>query len=164
MLRHILCNVLRRVCTCCPHSYLPPFQQFLLVLMKLHLNLFDSDLAYRFRISQATVSRSLLRWPAREQLHLTLPTEFRNCFKKSVALIYCFEVFCERHKSLRARAQTWSNYKHHNTIKFLIAITPQGTITFVSKGWDGHASDQHIAENCGVQYFSTYMYYLEIKY
>ena len=45
-----------------PHSSLPPFQQFLLVLMKLRLNLFDSDLAYRFRISQATVSRYFSKW------------------------------------------------------------------------------------------------------
>ena len=35
---------------------LPRFQQFLLVLMKLWLNLFDKDLAYRFGISQASVS------------------------------------------------------------------------------------------------------------
>ena len=25
-----------------------------------------------------------------------------------------------------ARAQTWSSYKHHNTVKFLMGITPQG--------------------------------------
>ena len=45
-----------------PHSSLLPFQQFLLVLMKLRLNLFDSDLAYRFRISQATVSTYFSKW------------------------------------------------------------------------------------------------------
>ena len=104
--------------------------------------------------------KSLVRWPAREQLHLTMPTEFRNCFKKCVAIIDCFEVFCERPKLLRARAQTWSNYKHHNTIKFLIASAPQGCITFVSKGWGGRASDQHITENYGV----LQHYCLEIKY
>ena len=49
-------------------------------------------------------------------------------------VIDCFEVFMERPKGLMARAQTWSNYKHHNTIKFLIGISPQGSITYVSKG------------------------------
>ena len=56
----------------------------------------------------------------------------------------------ERPKSLMARAQTWSNYKHHNTVKFLIGVSPQGSITFVSKGWGGHVSDQHLTENCGI--------------
>jgi len=39
------------------------------------------------------------------------------------------------------RAQTWSNYKKHNTVKFLIGVTPQGTIDFISKGWGGRVSD-----------------------
>ena len=42
------------------------------------------------------------------------------------------------------------NYKHHNTVKFLIAITPQGVISCVSKGWGGRASDKYITENCGI--------------
>ena len=33
------------------------FQQILLVLMKLRLNLEEQDLAYRFSVSQSTVSR-----------------------------------------------------------------------------------------------------------
>ena len=55
---------------------------------------------------------------------------------KCVVMIDCFEVFCERPKSLMARAQTNSNYKHHNTVKYLIGIA-QGVITFISKGWGG---------------------------
>ena len=49
-----------------------------------------------------------------------------------------------------ARAQTFSNYKHHNTVKFLIAITPQGVVSFVSKGWGGQVSDKYLMENCGL--------------
>ena len=152
------------VSSTCTFRSLPLFQQFLLVLMKLRLNLFDKDLAYRFGTSQTSVSRyftkwievmfirlhPLVRWPRREELQLTMPAEFRKHFKKCVAIIDCFEVFCERPKSLKARAQTWSNYKHHNTVKFSVAITPQGAISFVSKGWGGRASDQHITENCGI--------------
>ena len=50
---------------------------------------------------------------------------------------------------MKARAQTRSNYKH-NTIKFLIGIAPQGAITFISKGWGGRVSDQHLTEHCGI--------------
>ena len=62
-------------------------------------------------------------------------------------------MFCERPSDLMARAQTFSNYKHHNTVKFLIAITPQGVISFVSKGWGGRVSDKHLTENCGLLNF-----------
>lgn len=35
-------------------------------------------------------------------------------------------------------------------MKFLLAITPQGVISFVSKGWGGRVSDKHLTENCGL--------------
>ena len=140
------------------------FQQFIMVLLKLRLNLSDQDIAYRFGIHQSTVSRNfrkwidvmycrlkpLILWPEREILMQTMPVVFKNTFKKCTVIIDCFEVFCERPSSLKARAQTWSNYKHHNTVKFLIGITPQCVVSFISKGWGGRASDVHITENCGI--------------
>ena len=63
-------------------SSLSNFHQFLMVQMKLRLNLFDQDLAYRFGVAQSTVSKimkkwvnvmyvhlkPLVQWPQREQL------------------------------------------------------------------------------------------------
>ena len=46
--------------------------------------------------------------------------------KKVDVILGCFEVFIERPS---ARASTWSNYKHHNTAKVLIGISPQGVIS-----------------------------------
>ena len=61
----------------------------------------------------------------------------------------CSEVFIERPHAYQARAQTFSNYKRHNTVKFLIAISPSGAITFLSKCWGGRATDKHITQNSG---------------
>ena len=92
---------------------------------------------------------ALIVWPDREQLWLTMPASFRQSFKKCACIIDCFEIFIERAADLKARAQTYSNYKSHNTMKYLIGITPQGVISFISKGWGGGASDKHITNNCG---------------
>jgi len=33
-------------------------------------------------------------------------------------------------------------------VKFLIGITPQGVVSFISKGWGGRASDKYVTEHC----------------
>lgn len=138
------------------------FQQFLLACMRLRLNLTVQFLGYMFGVSTSTVSRVFMNvinimnvrlvplmvsWPEREQLRKTLPMTFRQTFKHCVCIIDCFEVFIEQPRDLKARAQTYSSYKSHNTMKYLIAIAPQGVITFISKGWGGRTSDVHITGN-----------------
>lgn len=144
---------------------LTPFQEFIITLMKLTLNMPFQDLSYRFNVSISTVSRifqvwmivmdvrlrPLIKWPDREDLWRTMPQCFQNSFgKKTTVIIDCFEIFIDRPSNLLARAQTFSSYKHHNTVKVLIGITPQGTISFVSKAWGGRTSDKFLTDNCGI--------------
>lgn len=143
---------------------LTKFETLMLVLVKLRLNLSNQFLSYQFKVSPSNVSRTfsevvdimyvrmkpLVYWPDRETLRLTMPMQFRKHFgTKCAVIIDCFEVFIERPSNLKARAETWSSYKHHNTVKFLLGITPQGVISFISKSWGGRTSDKHITENCG---------------
>ena len=78
-----------------------------------------------------------------------MPTIFWKNFGRCVVIIDCFEDFLDLPSNLTARAQTWSNYKHQNTVKFLVGIAPQGAVTYISRGWGGRVSDVHLTENCG---------------
>lgn len=143
-----------------PNSKLSRFTSVVMFLMKLRLNLYDEDLAFRFGVNPSTVSRNfhkvldvmnvkithLIKWPDRATLWETLPSSFRRFFKKACVIIDCTEVFIEQPSDLLARAQVWSNYKHHSTLKFLIGITPQGTISYVSRCAGGRISDKEIVE------------------
>ena len=68
---------------------------------------------------------------------------------KCRVILDCAEVFVERPKSLANQATTWSDYKHHNTVKFSVGISPSGYITFLSKYYGGQASDKYITSDCG---------------
>ena len=126
---------------------LSKFQEFILTLMKLKLNMPMQDLAYRFGISLSTVSRifsawmvvlsarlaPLIRWPKREDLWRTMPQCFQAVLgNKTTVITDCFEMFISKPSNLMARAQTFSTNRNQNTVKILVGITPQGSILFVS--------------------------------
>lgn len=119
-------------------------------------------MSYEFNISPATVSRIFLKvvdvmyvrmkpfiiWPDRDELRKKMPMQFRKHFgTKCVVIVDCFEIFNDRPSNLKARAETWSSYKHHNTVKFVIGITPQGTVSYISKAWRRRVRDKYITEN-----------------
>jgi hypothetical protein len=41
-------------------------------------------------------------------------------------------MFIQVPSEANAQSQTWSDYKHHNTLKCLVGITPMGVVSFVS--------------------------------
>lgn len=76
----------------------------------------------------------------------TIPKEYAR-YSRLRCIIDCSEVFIQKPSNLLTQAATWSDYKHHNTLKFLVAVTPQGSICYVSELWGGRASDRHIVIN-----------------
>ena len=75
------------VCVSTSRSVLPPFQQYLMVLMKLRLNVDNELLSSLFQVHASTVSRYFQKWicvmyerlkilvmlPDQEQLHKMMP-------------------------------------------------------------------------------------------
>ncbi|XP_042352856.1 uncharacterized protein LOC121950801 [Plectropomus leopardus] len=144
---------------------LSPFQMILLTLMRLRLDLPVQHLAHLFHVSCETFSTAfadtidvlyarlnpLVHWPERHCLQATMPNKFLEAFGQRVALIVdCFEIQTERPSKLKSHVQAFSHYQSMDTLKYLIGITPQGAVSFISKGWEGNASDMHITENSGL--------------
>lgn len=138
------------------------FQFLTMCLMRMRLNLPLQFLAYEFAISLSSASRyfaeavnilyvklgPLIQWPERETLRKTMPMQFLQNFGNKVAVIIdCFEIFTEQPSNLLTRTKMWSQYKHHHTVKYLIGISPQGKIIYISKGWGGRTSDKYITEH-----------------
>lgn len=137
-------------------------EMVMLTFMKLRLNLLFKDLGYRFNVSRQSASRiffsvlnvlyiklkMLIHWPERDCLQKNVPQCFLENFEKKVTVIIdCFEIFTETPVNKNAAAQHFSNYKHHNTFKILIGISPQGSIIFISEAFTGRCSDKFIVEN-----------------
>lgn len=142
---------------------LSPLNQLFLLLIKLKLNLLETDLAYRFSISTSLVSQYIITWvcfvyqhlqevdwmPSVQQVAGTLPHAFREKYPTTFAIIDGSELFIETPSDLHLQSSTWSSYKHHNTAKFLVACTPNGAICFISPLYVGSISDVELTRCSG---------------
>ncbi len=142
-------------------SILSPFQQLIVTLIRMRLNLSGQDLGYRFKVNSSTISgiflhvlevlyiklKPLIIWQDRDSLKKTMLMVFRKHYPNCILIIDCFEIFLDRPTNLLARAQTFSSYKH---VKYLIGITPQGTVSYISHGWGGRTSDKYLTEHCSL--------------
>ena len=143
---------------------LSPLEEFFLVLVRLRLGLFEQDLAYRFAVSQSTVSRIVNTWInfiylQFKQLPLWAPQDLTlfnmpKCFKEKYphtrVIIDATEIFVEQPAIPELQQLTFSSYKNHNTYKGLIGISPTGAVVFVSDLYPGSISDKELTRRCGI--------------
>ena len=124
--------------------------------------LFD-DLAVRFGISNSTASRIfnkwlellyvrsrfVISWASLEVCQRNMPSTLKEMYSWWRSIVDCSEFFIDIPKSYQARSKTYSNYKKHNTMKFLIAITPACSICFLSNFWRSRVSDKNLTQAWG---------------
>ena len=147
-----------------PSYKLPLQEQFFLTLVRLRLGLLELDVANRFGISQASVSRITTTWinlmyhslksmetfPSLHVVKKYIPEAFKTVYPNTRIIIDATEFLTERPSSLVSQASTFLSYKNRNTIKVLIGITPSGAISFVSEAYEGSISDRQLVEVCGL--------------
>ncbi|XP_047226025.1 uncharacterized protein LOC124871076 isoform X2 [Girardinichthys multiradiatus] len=151
---------------------LSKFQQLLLTLMRLRLDLRNQDLAYRFGVKVGTVARTVHRmvnimsstlvptavfWPSRAELRKNLPAALQTSHPDCAVIVECFTVPLEEPLSMGAEHQQQQTMcpcsgemgPGYSSLKYLIGVAPQGVVTFVSRGVPGSVSDKGLAEGCG---------------
>ena len=111
-----------------------------LTLSRLRQGFKEEHLSHLYGILQTTVSRITISWvyfmflkfckipvwPSRAKCLLTSRT--------TRVIIDCTEICCWRPESLCLNSERFSSYKVYTTLKVLVGISPEGTITFT---WGG---------------------------
>ena len=137
--------------------FLEPDDELFLTLCRLRVNMPEKVLAHNYNISVSEVSRIFATWldllfsrfiqfpvwAVRRTVEETMPELFRQKYPLTRVVLDCTELFIEKPSWSRAQSETYSSYKSHNTAKGLVAIAPNGALTFVSDLYGGHCSDSY---------------------
>ena len=138
-------------------------EQFILTLVRTRKGFDVKFLADTFGISPGQVSRIyntwitflsqelsfLVPWPSRSEVKKSLPKRFKK-FVNVRIIIDCLKLFIQKPKIPSSQKITWSSYKHWNTAKLLVGITPTGVISFIPPLWTGSISDKEIVKQSGL--------------
>lgn len=145
------------------HSHISSTDVIYIVLQKIRLNDSYSRLGHQYGISCgrvgqivrthlpviANVLKPFLKWPTQSEIRERLPVQFRRRFSKVQSIIDAFEIEIQKPSDPFLQSCTWSEYKCANTFKYLISVTPDGLINFVSTGYGGKISDLEIVRISG---------------
>ena len=117
------------------------------------MSVYFSTLKISFGFSVSVLSteklQGLVVWMPRETMRACCPESFRENYPCTTVIIDCAETFIQRPTNLKTRSKTFSNYKFHNTAKYLVGVSPHGQIMFISKAFGGRASHKFIVEKSG---------------
>lgn len=140
-------------------------RQIFLTLTKLAHNFGFLDLSVRLNVCRQTVSNYFHKWvglhhdrffsravfwPSSESLKKTMPMCFRMDFLNTTPIWDCFEIQIDTPHTPTDQVASFSSYKQRTTAKYLISVTPQGSVNFVSDGFCGRVSDKQVEIDSGI--------------
>ncbi|KAK7106775.1 hypothetical protein V1264_017993 [Littorina saxatilis] len=139
---------------------LTPVNQFLLMLVKLRRYYPHFELGRMFGVSRFVVQkvfttwvnfcyfqwREVDWWPKRQMVSHHCPVDFKRKFPSTRVIVDATEVRVKRPSNPKAQRISFSSYKHSNTVKVLVGVTPGGLTSFVSDAYGGSSSDRQIVE------------------
>lgn len=131
-----------------------------LTLKKIKLNLSYRILADDFSVKVAKVCNIIqktipllagylypfVQFKTLSEVQEKLPIPFRHRYKNVQCIIDCFEISIQKPSDPILQSLSWSQYKGCNTMKYLIACTPNGFISYISSGFGGRSTDKMIVE------------------
>ncbi|KAH9371948.1 hypothetical protein HPB48_010803 [Haemaphysalis longicornis] len=79
-----------------------------------------------------------------------IPECFKPHYSACRVIIDCTDVLCAAPNTTHEKVLMYSNYKGCYTVKFLVGITPNGIISFLSRPYGGRATDSFITTDCGI--------------
>jgi DDE superfamily endonuclease/Helix-turn-helix of DDE superfamily endonuclease len=133
-------------------------ERIVLTLVVMRHSIQYNILAVLFGVDKSTISRyfhttiislaeglhSAIYWPTDEENLKSMPVYFVGHFEDTKVVLDCTESKIQTFNCLNCRIESYSNYKSNQTAKYLLGVTPAGSINFVSRGYPGRASDKYI--------------------
>ena len=151
-------------------------EQLFLTLLKLRRGCSDLDLASRFKVEKTTVANVFLTWLMAlhhvivKNLLMHVPSRVKNrqhlpkCFElfPNTRIILDATEFASANPTLLSNHnKMFSSYKHRITVKGLVGIAPDGTVTLASELFAGKYylvitthNTIRTNQNLGINYFS----------
>jgi hypothetical protein len=145
----------------CPNPFrkLGKNNLLLLFLMKFKLGVTFDDLGSFFQIRPVTASKFFLEmlemltkttsgwitWPNQAE---TSPPDFHTC-PECTAIVDCIEINCDRPGNPHHKEDLSSSYKKSSFFKFLVGVTSDDSICFLSKAYGGNSRDDFIMQDSG---------------
>mmetsp|Transcript_17097 Transcript_17097/g.43808 ORF Transcript_17097/g.43808 Transcript_17097/m.43808 type:complete len:324 (-) Transcript_17097:29-1000(-) len=117
---------------------------------------FDADQADSALCTQGCALHSFITFPSAEMVRARMPPGFVQPLKgrapiESVRIVLdCCELPCETPTDPNEAQLYYSEYKKGHTIKFLVGVTPDGTVVFVSEGFPGGFTDLELVQKIGI--------------